>query len=342
MQSGLELSVLAIRVLLAGVFVTAAVAKTAGQGTAPAMLRAFGVPSWAVRPLGSLLPAAELAVAIALLPATSARYGALAAAGLLAAFTGAIAYQLARGRQPDCNCFGRLQSAPIGTGTLVRNAVLLAGAALAAVGGWRHPGPSAVAWLDDEPFRAATAALGLLAAAQAALLVALLRRHGRALAQLDDLDDSAPAEPGLPVGSEAPEFELPDLDGEMVSLATLRERALPVLLLFSDPACGPCSALLPRVGRWQREHDDELTVVVVANGDEGDNRASATEHGLTLQLRQEAHAVGLAYEANGTPMAVLVDVDGQIATPLAAGGDAIAALVASALQPASEEVLLRV
>jgi methylamine dehydrogenase accessory protein MauD len=317
------------------------VAKTAGRGAAPTTLRAFGIPWWAAQPLGWMLPAAELAVAIALLPVASARYGALAAAGLLVAFTGAVAYQLARGRRVECNCFGRLHSAPIGTGTLLRNAVLLAGAALVAVGGWRDPGPSAVAWMG-EPFRAATAALGLLAVAEAALLVALLRRHGRALAQLEDIDDAAPAEPGLPVGAEAPEFELPDLEGEIVSLATLRERGLPVLLLFSDPACGPCSALLPRVGRWQRDHDDELAVVVISNGDVDDNYASASEHGLTLVLHQKAHAVGLAYEANGTPMAVLVGVDGQIASPLVAGGDAIAALVAGVLERSSEEVLLRV
>jgi methylamine dehydrogenase accessory protein MauD len=339
MQSGLELSVLAIRVLLAAVFATAAVAKTAGRGATPATLRAFGVPSWAAQALAWLLPAAELAVAVALLPVASARDGALAAAGLLVAFTTAVAYQLARGRQVECNCFGRLHSAPIAAGTLIRNAVLLAGAVFVAVGGWRDPGPSAVTWMN-EPFRAATAALGLLAAAQAVLLVALLRRHGRALVRLEDLDDDAPAEQGLPIGAEAPEFALPDLEGETVSLTTLREQGLPVLLLFSDPACGPCSALLPRVGQWQREHRDDLSLVVVSNGERDDNRASASEHGLTLVLRQEAHAVGLAYEATGTPMAVLVDVDGRIASPLAAGGDAIAALVASLLERSPERVLL--
>ena len=339
MHSGLEMSVLAIRVLLAAVFATAAVAKTAGRGDTPMTLRAFGVPPWAAQPLAWMLPAAELAVAIALLPLASARYGALAAAVLLVAFTVAVAYQLARGRRVECNCFGRLHSTPIGTGTLARNAGLLAGAAFVAAAGWRDPGPSAVAWMND-PFRVATAALALLAATQAALLVALLRRHGRTLARLEDLDDDAPADQGLPVGAEAPEFELPDLEGETVSLAALRGRGLPVLLLFSDPACGPCSALLPRVGRWQREHDDELAVVVVSNGARDDNHASASEHGLTLVLRQDAHAVGLAYEANGTPMAVLVGVDGQVASPLAAGGDAIAALVASVLERSPERVLL--
>jgi methylamine dehydrogenase accessory protein MauD len=331
----LETSVLAVRIFLAAVFVTASAAKVAGRGAVPTTLRAFGVPPAAAQPLAWMLPAAELAVAAALMPAASARYAALAAAGLLIAFTAAVGYQLARGRRVECNCFGRLHSTPIGAGTLVRNATLLAGAALVAAGGWRDPGPSAVAWLG-EPWHAGTAALGLLAAVEAALLVALLRRHGRTLAQRDH--EAAPAEPGLPLGAEAPEFELPDLAGGVVALATLREPGLPVLLLFSDPACGPCSALLPRVGRWQRDHIDELAVVVVSNGDADVVGASASEHGLTSVLLQEAHAVGLAYEATGTPMAVLVDVDGRIASPLAAGADEIAALVADALT--SEEVLL--
>jgi methylamine dehydrogenase accessory protein MauD len=335
------MSVLAIRVLLAAVFVTAAVAKTARRRGTPAALRAFGVPSSAAQPVGWLLPAAELVVAVALLPVALARYGALAAATLLAVFTTAVAYQLARGRQPACNCFGQVHSAPIGKSTLLRNAGLLALAVVAAVYGWRQPGPSAVAWLG-EPLQAAIAALALLAAVEAAVLVALLRRHGHALIRLAGLDEAAPVEAGLPIGAEAPGFDLPDLGGEIVSLATLRERGLPLLLLFSDPACGPCSALLPQVGRWQREHDDELTVVVISNGDVADNHVSASEHGLTLLLRQEAHAVGLAYGANGTPMAVLVDLAGQIASSLAAGRDAIGDLVAGVLPRTREEVLLRV
>ena len=106
-------------------------------------------------------------------------------------------------------------------------------------------GPSAVAWFDD-PLRATIGALALLAAAQAALLVALLRRHGQVLARLDELE--AEEATGLVVGDPAPDFLLPDLDGELVTLADLRARELPVLLLFSHPACGPCAALLPEIG----------------------------------------------------------------------------------------------
>ncbi len=325
------MSVLVIRLLLAAVFVTAAVAKLGGRSSLVETLQAFGVSTRAARPPAVLLPLVELAVAAALVPAATARYGAFGAAALLAVFTAAVAYQLLRGRQPACNCFGRLTSAPIGPETVARNAVLLAAACFVARGG-QAPSPT--------PLQAIVAGLGLLVVAETVLLIALLRRHGRLLAR-----SAEPAGPeaaaGLPLGADAPEFELPDLEGELVSLRTLRERGLPVLLLFSDPACGPCSALLPRIGRWQREHDSELAVVVVSNGADDDNRASASEHGLTQVLRQEGHAVGLAYGANGTPMGVLVDLEGRVASPVAAGANAIDALVATAVQ-VSEEVLLHV
>jgi methylamine dehydrogenase accessory protein MauD len=328
--------VLAIRLLLAAIFATAAAAKLAGAGTSLEGLQAFGVPRRAARPLAAVLPIAELAIAALLLPARTATAGALAAAVVLVAFTGAVAYQLARGRRPDCNCFGRLRVKPIGLSTLVRNLVLLG---LAAIAGLRGPGPGAVGWLSD-PLPATIGGLSALVLAQAVLLVLVLRRHGQVLAQLDSVDaeDASPA--GVPVGSEAPEFELPDLAGEPVSLAALRDPGLPVLLLFSDPACGPCSALLPEVGRWQHEWAKDLTLAVISNASPEQNRASAAEHDLTVVLAQEKHDVSLAYGALGTPMAVLVDPDGRVAGPVAAGEAAIAELVAQAVS--TQEVTLGV
>jgi len=45
---------------------------------------------------------------------------------------------------------------------------------------------------------------------------------------------------GLPAGTPAPSFALPDLDGQTRSLDEFRGRRL--LLVFSDPSCGPCNA----------------------------------------------------------------------------------------------------
>jgi peroxiredoxin len=321
------MTALVIRCLLAAVFAAAAVAKTVSP--AGAALSAFGVPRGLRRPLAVALPAVELAVAAALLPAGTARYGALAAAVLLGVFTGAVAYQIARGRRPSCNCFGRLHAKPIGPWTLVRNVALtgLAGYAVT-----RDPGPSAVGWLSD-PLPAAIGGLSAVVLAQAVLLGLVLRRHGQVLARLEgvDVEEERETPAGLPVGTEAPEFELPGLDGEIVTLARLRERRRPVLLLFSDPACAPCAALLPEVGRWQQEWAKHLTLAVVSNASLERNRASAAEHDLSLVLSQARHEVSLAYGALGTPMAVLVGADGHVASPVATGEAAIAELVAQSV-----------
>ncbi len=45
---------------------------------------------------------------------------------LLSVFVVGITYNLARGRNPECHCFGQLHSAPAGWKTLARNGVLAA------------------------------------------------------------------------------------------------------------------------------------------------------------------------------------------------------------------------
>ncbi len=79
---------------------------------------------------------------------------------------------------------------------------------------------------------------------------------------------------------------------------------------------------------------------MISNASPEQNRASAAEHDLTLVLSQEKHELSLAYGALGTPMAVLVDVDGRIAGPVAAGEAAIAELVAQVVS--AQDVLVRV
>ena len=88
------------------------------------MLLEFGVPAALAGPLGVLLPLAEVSVALALLFAKSAWTGAISALSILILFTAAIIVNVARGRTPDCNCFGQIHAAPIGWSTVARNGAL--------------------------------------------------------------------------------------------------------------------------------------------------------------------------------------------------------------------------
>jgi thiol-disulfide isomerase/thioredoxin len=186
-------------------------------------------------------------------------------------------------------------------------------------------------------------AAGLAIAALAALtawgLLALLRQNGRMLLRIEELeaelDPSAGERPatqhlGLPLGEPAPAFSLAGLYGESVTLESLISADTPVMLLFTDPACGPCSALMPQIATWQRELAGELTVAVLTRGSTQDNRAKSREHGIASVWIDDGLTVYNAYRANGTPGAVLVDGRGRIASDVVAGVAAITALVEDA------------
>jgi thioredoxin-related protein len=96
--------------------------------------------------------------------------------------------------------------------------------------------------------------------------------------------------------------------------------------LFSETGCSACEAILPDVARWQREHSERLIVIPIGRGDLQVNKAKAVQHRLENVLLQENREVADAYNVQGTPSAVLVK-DGLIASPLAAGPDAIRDLV---------------
>jgi peroxiredoxin len=339
------------RLALAAVFVVAGAAKLADRAGSRRAPLEFGVPPALAGPVALLLPLAELAIAVALVVPETAAYGALGAAVLLLAFSVAIAVNLAWGRSPDCHCFGQLHSSPAGPGTLVRNLTLLAGAALVAGFGWDDAGPSPVAWLSDLSDTAlVTIGAGVLVAglvgAGVLLAIHLLRAYGRLLVRLEELEarlggGGMPAldvehhqpGPGLSPGSEAPSFKLESVEGGTVTLDDLLEPARPLLLVFADPDCGPCRALMPDVAGWQGELADDLTVAVVSGGGAEESRKHARRHRLDRVLLQNDAAVAMSFEAYGTPVAVLVAADGKVVAPVAQGADAIGELVDRALAP---------
>ena len=86
---------------------------------------------------------------------------------------------------------------------------------------------------------------------------------------------------GLKAGSSAPDFRLPRLDGGELSLKELRCRR--VLLVFSDPECGPCNTLVPKLEKFHREQA-EISVVMISRGEPKENRAKVKEHRLTFPV----------------------------------------------------------
>src|SRR5437899_2515977 len=86
---------------------------------------------------------------------------------------------------------------------------------------------------------------------------------------------------GLKAGTPAPDFQLPCLHATERSLRDFRGR--PVLLVFSDPHCGPCQILAPHLEKFHRAHP-EIQLLMISRGEPQENRRKAKEHGLTFPI----------------------------------------------------------
>ncbi|HTW63399.1 MAG TPA: MauE/DoxX family redox-associated membrane protein [Bryobacteraceae bacterium] len=383
----LELALLVARLVLSAVFLLAGVAKLSDPKGTNKALRDFGVP----RPLTPFLVLAlslvEIAVAVALVPIAFAWYGACGVLALVAIFVIGIVVTLARGRDPECHCFGRLDSSRIGWKTLVRNGVL------GALAGWlvsRGPaqiGPSlwqhlAVAGENERRFFI-FAAFVMCLLFYRALRPKPARKPESVETEWDDaaeleqeeepasVPDEAPSpelsEPqpcapratapavkraktlpapevqpltaamkklleagdGLPIGTPAPQFALPAVNGERRSLLALRSQGKTICLVFASPHCDPCRALFPHISRWAREYERTFNFVVVGRGAAMENTAKNTGLDLSRVLLQRAFELSNVYGIKSTPAAVLVGADGLIQSQIAVGRNDIRQLVVS-------------
>src|SRR5207247_2089163 len=163
----------------------------------------------------------------------------------------AITINLARGRTPDCHCFGKLHSEPVGWTTVARNIVLAGLAGFVLLQGPANAGPGLVGWFaglsrTESMFVILVVGFAVLAAFELTMLVQLLAQNGRLMLRIEAveaklggraaLEQPAPP-PGLPVNSAAPDFSLAGLDGIPVALDTLRGLGKPLLLFFTEPGC---------------------------------------------------------------------------------------------------------
>jgi uncharacterized membrane protein YphA (DoxX/SURF4 family)/peroxiredoxin len=327
------------RLAISVVFVVAGAAKLADLPGSRRAVRDFGVPPKLADALGTALPFAELAVGIALLPNRTAWWGAVGAMVILLVFLVGISLNLAQGRQPDCHCFGQLHSAPVSWKTLVGDGGLALLAAFVVWQGRDDPGSF------DGLYAMTSTEILLLTIAVIALIIAViegwflrrvLQEQKQILMRLEVLERRvAPShaphrerpDDGLPVGTPAPTFQLPDLEGKIHTLDSLRPRRKPMVLLFSDPACRTCAELLPDVAFWQEEYASELMIVVISRGAPEANQVEIEDYALQNVLLQSDREVSRAYGCQGTPAAVLIRADGMIGSPLAIGADEIEALV---------------
>ncbi len=335
----MEVSLLIVRLALVAVFGVAGIAKLFDPAGSEKAFGDFGLPKFLARPMVYILPAFELAIAGMLLFVTTSWIGAVGAAGLFVIFTTGMLYQMAKGNAPDCHCFGQINSEPVGVTSVLRNVAFLILAAFLVLQGRTAQGLSLVNSNQDIlQFVIGIAVVVLLLAAVLFLrkiseqqtqimrrieLMELVARDGGAV----EREHAGHPNEGMPIGAVVPEFELPDLNGETVSLTTLRAEKLPVLFLFVGPTCNPCKALVPEFDAWQQELAGKINLVFISSGDAAENREKFDGNASKVILLQKDREVTDLLRAKWTPTALLMDGDGRIASHAAAGDTAIRELV---------------
>ncbi len=332
-----------LRILLVAIFGVAGFAKLYDLSGSEKAVQGFGVPESLAKPLGVLLPIVEIMIAISLIFVQTSWYGAFSAIVVLAIFCAGMSWQMYQGNAPDCHCFGQVHSEPVSPKSLIRNIIFLIPALALIVAGKENQGLNLFAsninnsTTLESPMQII---IGIAVISLLAAVVYFLREISGQQVQIMrrieileftahdgtkevEREDVANPTQGLPIGTPAPEFELPDLNGKKVGLKDLIKPNKTALFIFVSPTCNPCGALLPEIESWQEEFKDKLNFVFVSSGNAKDNADKLGGQTFKQVLLQEDREVAESFGAQWTPSAILVNSDGRIASHVAAGDSAI-------------------
>ena len=116
-------------------------------------------------------------------------------------------------------------------------------------------------------------------------------------------------------GSPAPDFTLKRIDGGELQLSSLRGKA--VILDFWDTWCPPCKKALPHLQALSESYSDDLVVVGVAMGREGEGkvRSYTKANGLTFEMVLFNNDMNLIKNFGGIqsiPTTFLIDEEGIV------------------------------
>lgn len=309
-------------------------ARAGWRSLAPAVWR-----EWRAAP--HALAGLELVLAVGLLlPGAVARVAAAGAVLLLVVFTVALALAVRRDDGASCGCFGAWSTEPVTGLAVARTAGLAVLAVVTLVVG--EGGLVRAVARGAVPDVAA----GLLVAALLGLVLVLTSALGAARARASG--PSASADPsgaggatypvdvnGIPdrTGAPVPDVEVVLAGGQVRSLRHLAGDG-GLLLVLASPTCGTCREVLAELPAWQDDLGRGARILVVTSADRDAVLRDFPD--LEPMLALGAAGVAAALDVPGTPAAVLVGVDGRIATRVAAGVDEVFGLLAGTLAAVEE------
>ncbi|REJ78987.1 MAG: DoxX family membrane protein [Acidobacteria bacterium] len=333
----MEVILLLLRLLLSGVFLIAGIGKLLDRQGSEKALAEFDVPSPLVSPLAAVLPWIELLVAFFLLFGSFAWPAAIVATVLLALFTAGMLLQIARGRAPDCHCFGQIHSEPVGVKSLIRNAALLAVAILILIAGSGSQAATFGSFLQYENGMQIAFGFAVVAFLVAIFVVLkkisdqqekIIRRieilevisnEGREVERNEVSDPGA----GIPIGSPIPEFDVVGNAGISIPSSDLVAGGRPSVIIFVSPNCHPCETLIPDISSWVEEFGERLEILLISSGSWQENLEKFGEQNADRLFLQQGNEASELMGPIWTPTAVVFDSNGRVASHNAVGDSSI-------------------
>lgn len=303
--------------LVAACFMTAGAIKAYDRHFFENALSKFGfqgkIPSF----LSNFLPIWELILAILFLVDKTSFIGGIAIVSTLSVFTVFLTSHLIKGNKFTCNCFGNFYQKPATWMAVVRN-MTLAGVSVLII------------WYDNkfdigQQFATFPTSVAL---AEGWLLWVAFNKLKEKKSRIQLFGEKV----------KAPEFNLLATNGNTVSLKGLIQIGNPVLLVFLDPACGPCEVLMPYLAAWEKELSHSLTIQLIGNRSLEENRVKAARYGISQIAVQNGQEVSNSYKISGTPGAVLITPQGDLATGGINGADDIIRFVTGAEKNPEKEI----
>ncbi len=161
-------------------------------------------------------------------------------------------------------------------------------------------------WTDRLPGGYVRGALGFLVLA--AILGGLFALDRTGGSELGPLDDRSPS-----IGELAPQFELRNVDGQVVRLSDFRGKV--VWINFWATWCGPCRRELPDIARLAAEFSGDDLVVLAVNQEQSATVARDfwEELGIDLPiLLDSSREVSDQYRLRGLPDNFFIDREGVL------------------------------
>ena len=170
----------------------------------------------------------------------------------------------------------------------------------------------------------------------------LLVQNGRIIQSLSGIEEameelgggnSPPTSEGLPAGTKAPSFELPDLQGGRVALEQFRGQR--VLLVFFSSSCVYCEMAAPKLAALPVGGPDGRPVpLIVSSATADEMRTSVAKHRLGCPLLlQEGAGVSNAYKTTATPSGYLIDEEGTLISDLVIGAEGLVEMATDPTSP---------